>query len=160
MPIRTQYFWIGFVVAQDDVVTRPVRLDQVALKQQRFGLRIDDGDLDASNTLEHGRHLGRLRPRTEIAGHARTQMGRLANVDEHTTRVVHPVDTGTTRERTDQRLEIGSFCGHGVRSQAAIMGSAALPTALSNEHGQLERLLVIETRIHMRAVGALQVGIS
>lgn len=37
---------IGFIIAQQDVIARLVQLNIVMLKQQRFCLRVRDGDIN------------------------------------------------------------------------------------------------------------------
>jgi hypothetical protein len=53
---------VGLVVAEQDVVARRLRLDQVVLEQQRLGLGGDDGGLDATirATMCAMRGLGRF----------------------------------------------------------------------------------------------------
>ena len=83
---------VGLVVAQDDVVGRPLRLDQALLEQKRFRLAAGDGHLDVAH-LGDERHGLRGQSRgAEVGGHPRLQVARLADVEHRPVLAHHPVD--------------------------------------------------------------------
>ena len=50
---------IGLIVSQQDVIGGAFGLNQALLKQQRLGLALNDGDLNAMNFRNHSHGLGR-----------------------------------------------------------------------------------------------------
>ena len=84
----------AFIVTQQHVVSRAIPLDQLRLKQQRFGLAIG----------RHNRHRPRLRnhpletPRKpvdlRIIGHPVLERTCLTNIKHIAAHIMHSVDTG------------------------------------------------------------------
>ena len=72
---------IALVIAEDDVVARLVRLDQVVLQQQRLGFRTRHRRLDPRHLRDHQRGARRVAGLLEIAGDALLQVARLAHIE-------------------------------------------------------------------------------
>ncbi len=97
---------ITLVVAQQDVVARLERLDQLRFQQQRLALGARHGDFHARD-LRHHRGDARLHPRLqEIAADALLQVAGLAHVQQLATGVEMPVDAGRGGERLDEGLAV------------------------------------------------------
>ena len=103
---RTENVGIGFIVAQGDVVARPLRLDQIALEQQRLGLVRRDRHLDARDPLHQRGELGRILAAAEVAADAIAQTRGLADVQQLAVGIVHAIDAGTLRQRRHIALRI------------------------------------------------------
>jgi hypothetical protein len=97
---------IALVVAEEDVVARLLRLDEVVLEQQRLALGARHRRFDSHHLREHHRDPRFVRALLEIARHALLQVARLADVKGFALAVVHPVDAGTMRQRTDQLARV------------------------------------------------------
>ena len=93
---------IALVVAQDDVVARPVLLDQVVLEEQRFGLGMGDGHFHRGGARQESPPL--LVPRTtpQPGGEAPSEVARLADVEDPLVAVDHPVDASPARHRLEK----------------------------------------------------------
>src|SRR5471032_172247 len=72
---------IGFIVAEQDVEARAQGLDQVILKDQRFGFAVGDGGFQPRDTLDHHRDARAAEVFLEVAGDAFLQVARLADVE-------------------------------------------------------------------------------
>ncbi len=74
---------IGFVVAQQNVVTRLLLLDQVVLERERFLLVVDDDVIEIDGLAQQRPGLGVFAGAfQEIRTHSRAQVIRLADVDD------------------------------------------------------------------------------
>ena len=71
---------IGFVVAEQDVVFRRERFDEVVFQNQRFGFALGERDFYARHLFEHQHDARRVVVFLEIAGHAAFEVDRLADV--------------------------------------------------------------------------------
>ena len=117
---------IALVVAQQDVVARLERLDQLRFQQQRFTLGTRHRDLDAGD-LRHHRGDPRLRRRLqEIAADALLQIAGLAHVEQLARRVEVAVDARRRGERAEESLAVegGRVRGLHGRILAAAGGDA------------------------------------
>ena len=92
----------ALVVAQQDVVARPVLLDEVVLEDQRLGVGVDDRDLAAAHLAHHRRDLRRQLVGAKIARHAALEVLRLADVENLAIRIEHAVHAGPRRKRGDE----------------------------------------------------------
>ncbi len=97
---------VALVVAEQDVVARLVRLDQVVLEQQRLAFGARDRRLDPRDLREHQRDPRLVRALLEIARHALLQVARLADVERRAGRVEHPVDARAVRQRGDELARV------------------------------------------------------
>ena len=97
---------IALVVAEQDVVARLERLDQVVLEQQRLAFGARDRGLDARDLRDHHRDARLVRALLEVARHALLQVARLADVERVAGGVLHPVDAGPVRQRRDQLARV------------------------------------------------------
>jgi hypothetical protein len=88
---------IGFVVPQQDVVTRLEGLDPLVLQQQRFTLGPRQAYFHFCNLGDHPHDAVDLRPSVEIRGHALAQVARLADIQGLTRTVTHQVNPGSSR---------------------------------------------------------------
>ena len=89
---------IRLVIAKQDVVARRERLDQVILKQQRFGFGARDGRFDLANARDHHRDARRKQRLRKIARHALFQVARLADVQHVAVLVVVAVHARQVRQ--------------------------------------------------------------
>lgn len=83
---------VGFIITQQDVVARLVELNVVMLKQQRFRLRVRDGDINILNELDQRFGLTGGQVAAKIAGKAFFKIFRLPNIDNRTASVIHAID--------------------------------------------------------------------
>ena len=93
---------IALVVAEEDVVARFLRLDQVVLEEQRLAFRARHRRLDARDLREHHGDPRLVRTLLEVARHALLQVARLADVERRAGGIEHPVDARAVRQRRDQ----------------------------------------------------------
>ena len=82
---------IALVVAEQDVVARLVRLDEVVLEQQRLAFGARDRGFDARDLRHHGRDARLVAGLLEIAGDALLEVARLAHVQRFAGGVEHAV---------------------------------------------------------------------
>ncbi len=83
------------VVAEDDVVARPVLAHQVRLQHQCLELVVGNDVVEVGDLTHEGIRLGIVRPRLlEVRAHAAAQRGRLADVDHLGLGVAIKVDAG------------------------------------------------------------------
>lgn len=102
---------VGLVVAEQDVVARLQRLDEVVFQDQRLGLRARDRDLQPRH-LRH--HLGDARAGQgllEIRRDALLQVARLADIHDLAGRIQVPVHARQMRQVSQERFEI-EVVGH------------------------------------------------
>jgi hypothetical protein len=105
---------VALVVAEQDVVARLERLDQVVLEQQRLGLGTHHGGLHAHDLRDHVADAGAAVALLEIVGNPLLQVARLAHVEHRARRVEIAVDTRQLRQGRDFAEElIGMRFGHG-----------------------------------------------
>ena len=69
-------------------------LDEVLLKQQRFGFAGSDGDLDVGDLVNHRHGLAGQARGTEVTGNPLAQIAGLAHIDHLSTAVQHLIDAG------------------------------------------------------------------
>ena len=97
------------VVAERDVVARPVFLDQFALEQNRFRFAADRVRFKIPCRVEHGARfqigLGQFR-RQEIRAHPFAQVARFADVNHAVEPVAHQVHTRLVRHLVHLLLQI------------------------------------------------------
>ena len=82
---------IGFVVAQQNIVGRPLLLDQGLFKEQRLDFTTRYRDLNIRDACDHGLGLG-IECAAKVAAKACFQAFGLAHVKGLAMRVQHPVD--------------------------------------------------------------------
>jgi hypothetical protein len=87
---------IALVVAQQHVVARPQRLDQLVLQHQRLALAARHGHFDGRDLRNHRRQARLARAAAEVARHPLLQRGGLADVEHGTVGRQHAVDAGLT----------------------------------------------------------------
>ena len=90
----------ALVIAERDVVTRPIFLDEFALEQKRLRLALDRVGLEIPDCIEQGPRLDiglRDFRRHEIRADALPQIARFANVDDATKPIAHQVDARLVR---------------------------------------------------------------
>ena len=102
----------GFIVLQENVVTRAIAADVIGLHQQGFGFAAGGGDVHIGH-LRHHEHDARGKiPREGITRHAFVQILRLAHIEDFAFRIHHAVDTGRVGngfERSTNRLRPDMF---------------------------------------------------
>ncbi len=103
---RDAHVRVGLVVAEEDVVARLVRLDEVVFKQQGLALGARNRGLDLRHLRQHQHDACRVRAALEIACHALPEILRLADIERGAGGVIHPVHAGTMRQRRDQFVRI------------------------------------------------------
>ncbi len=106
---------VGLVVAEDDVVARRERLDEVVLEDQRFGLGARDGDLEVGH-LRH--HHGDARPMVvlgEVRRDALPEIACLPDVKHVAARAEHAIHPRPVRQAGNQRRGIEGALGRGAR---------------------------------------------
>jgi hypothetical protein len=97
---------ITLVVAQDDVVARPQRLDELRLEQQRLCLRARDRRLHARDLRNHRRDARIHLRLEEIAADALFEIARLADVKQPALRIEHAVHARRACERAHEGLAV------------------------------------------------------
>jgi hypothetical protein len=116
---------VALVVLEDDVVARPVLLDQVVLENQRFLLGAGDDVIDAHRSRDQELHRGpAVTTLAEVVPHPRSQRLSFSDIDHPPGFVLEKVDARVGREALGLTPEsIGSTCdlhtcssitGHGV----------------------------------------------
>ena len=134
LPIRNEDIGVTFVVAQQHVIARLLRLDEVVFEQQRLGFRVRHRDLHGRRLAHHGQDaLGQAAP-AEIARHPFFQVTRLADVQQPPVRIEHAVHAGGRRQAGKQRF--------GVQRHFASSRLASRTTA-SNMAGVRRRVWVL-----------------
>ncbi len=83
---------IGFVIAQQHVVTRLIQLDVVMLQQQRFGLCVGHSDIDLLDLGDQRLSFAGSKIAAEIAGKSLFEIFRFSDIDNRPASVIHPVD--------------------------------------------------------------------
>ena len=73
---------VALVVAEEHVVARLMRLDQIVLEQQRFALGAGDGGFHPRHLRDHHRRARMVLGLLEVAGHALLEVARLADLAE------------------------------------------------------------------------------
>ena len=117
---REAHIRIALVVAEHNVVTGLVRLDQIVLEQQRFTFGTRYGRLDIGDVRNHHRCSRMMVGLLKVARHAFLEVARLADVERRPGRVDHAIDARPVRQRREQlaRVEPGGasfgvrFCRH------------------------------------------------
>src|SRR5690606_39270540 len=97
---------IALVVAQQHVVARLERLDQLVLEDQGLGFGAGDRHLHPHGLRQHRHDPRRLRGRIEVAGDAVLQRARLADVQDLVVGADHPVHAGRGTEAARERLSV------------------------------------------------------
>jgi hypothetical protein len=97
---------VALVVAEQDVVARLERLDQVVLEQQRLAFRTRHGRLDTRDLADHHRDPGLVRALLEVVRDPFPQVARLADVERVAGGVEHPVDARPMRQRRDELARV------------------------------------------------------
>ena len=109
------------VVAQPDVVGRPVALDQVVLEGERLHLAVGDHEVEVGDLLDHSGLVELGRPRgLEVGADAVAQHAGLADVDDLALGVLEQVDAGPGRQLLELLGE-----RHGLRPAAAERAGSA-----------------------------------
>ena len=124
-----QHIRIALVVAQQHVVARRQRLDQLVLQQQRFGLGAGDGHVHARHLGQHrldARRLGRV---VEVAGDALAQRAGLAHVQQRVVRRIHAVHARCRAQRGREGLAVEFRLGTAAHSSMGTWLSS--PVAIS-----------------------------
>ena len=106
---------IGLVVAEEDVVARRKRLDQVAFEEERLPLRARHRDLDGPDLGEHDLRARTVVALLEVRRDPFPQIARLADVEHVAGGVEHPVHAGQVGQAGDE----GRGVKHGVAWQRA-----------------------------------------
>ena len=97
---------VGFVVAEQHVVARHQRLDEIVFQQQRLRLGACHSGFDARDL---GNHQARARAGQillEIGGNALLQVACLADINDLAGGIDHAVDAGQVGQRLEERLGI------------------------------------------------------
>ena len=104
----------ALVVAQQDVEGRAVALDQLGLEQQRLGLVVGRDDGHRPGLRDHALQALRQAINLGVVGDAVLQRAGLADIQDVTARILHPVHAGPKRQRRQHvadrrhpRLQIG-----------------------------------------------------
>ena len=90
------------VVAQVDVVTRPVAADEVRFENKRFGLVRGRYPVDGVELRQHDRDLGAgiMRVR-KIGTHPAPEVDGLSDIDQLAIRIFHEIDARSLGEAGD-----------------------------------------------------------
>ena len=83
---------VGFIITQQDVIARLVELNIVVLKQQRFCLRMRDGDINILDERDQRFGLTGGKVAAKIAGKAFFKIFCLPHIDNRTASVIHAID--------------------------------------------------------------------
>ena len=107
---------VGLVVAEEDVVARLVRLDQVVFEEDRLELVVGGDEVDPLDLVDEGHRLGVARAAAdEVRLHAAAQVARLADVDDLVLGVLVQIDAGAVGELFEASFEAFEAI-HEVRS--------------------------------------------
>jgi hypothetical protein len=88
----------AFVVAEQDIVGRPVALDQLRLEQQRLRLGVGGDDQHVAGLRDHALQPLREPRDLSVVGDPVLQRPRLANVEHVALRIEHAVYAGAYRK--------------------------------------------------------------
>jgi hypothetical protein len=97
---------VRFVVAQQNVVARLIKLDVIVLKQQRFGFGMGYGDIDVMDVTHQRFGFSAANVRAKIARKPLFQIFGFADIDNRSGSVIHPVNAGFTGDRTQKDFGI------------------------------------------------------
>ena len=101
---------IGFVVAEQNVVARRQRLDQVVFQQQRLAFGARDGGLDLDDLRHHQPGARRQRGFLEVGGNPLPEIARLADVDHLAARVKHAVHPRKMGQISEEGFGVEQDC--------------------------------------------------
>jgi hypothetical protein len=124
--VGQQYVGVALVVAQQHVVARRQRLDQLVFQQQRFGLGAGDGDVHPRHLRQHRQRARRLGRVAEIAAYTLAQRAGLADVQQAVVGRVHAVDARRGAEPRGECLAIEVRCSAAAHSSMATVLSSPL----------------------------------
>jgi hypothetical protein len=93
---------VALVVAEDDVVARLQRLDEVVLEQQRLGLGARDRGFGPGDLRHHHRRARAVVLLLEIRGDALLEVACLADVDRFALRAEEAIDAGKVGQPGDE----------------------------------------------------------
>ena len=110
---------VGLIVLQQNIVGRPIHLDQIVLEEQRVALCRCHRYLNIGNT-RHQRHgLGRQARRPEVTGDPIFQVFRFADVEQIAVGIEHLIDPRASRQLSE--------IGFGVKGAHTQLGSTGEP---------------------------------
>ena len=101
---------IGFIVAQQHVVSRPVLFNEGVFQDQRFGFGVGHRYVHVGNLLYQHLSFYSIDFFPEIAGYAFFQIFRFTNVNHVTRFIVHAVDTRLMSQVTKKVFSIKCAC--------------------------------------------------
>ena len=101
---------VALVVAQQHVVARLQRLDQLVLQQQRIGLAAGDGGFHPRHLRQHPHDPRRFRRGVEVAPHAVAQGARLAYVEHAAGVIEHAIHARRQWQRGGEGAAVERSC--------------------------------------------------
>ncbi|MNT15312.1 hypothetical protein D3C72_1503600 [compost metagenome] len=113
--IRDFQIRIRLVVAEQDVVARLQRLDQVVFQDQGFRLAVRDGRFQARDALDHHGDAGAGQVLLEITGDTLFKVARLADVQHLVRGVEIAVHAGQVRQLGDGGQHLRAGVGRRLR---------------------------------------------
>ncbi len=116
---------ISFVVAEQNVVARLERLNQIVFQQQRLGLGGCDGGFNARNVRHHQPNARRQITLLEIRRHPLLQRLRLAHIQQLPRRIVIAVHPRQQRQGGKNGMGIESFHKTGRLKRSGIIQAEA-----------------------------------
>ena len=123
-----------FVVAERNVVFRPVFLDQPTLEQDRLGVGADHVQGEIPHRVEQRARLEVGHPRArrgEIVSQPLAQITRLAHINDPAEPVPHEVNPRLVRHLVQAGTEVGLVAGS--RHRPAIIAPPAAPAILASD---------------------------
>ena len=93
---------ITLVIAQNDIETWLVLLDQVVFENQSLGLGVGDRDLYICDQVHHSRRFDGIMAAMKIARYALSQVTRFANVNDFVLRIEHAIDARPMRQGSQE----------------------------------------------------------
>ena len=97
---------VRLVVAQQNIIRRPVSLDQALLQQQRLGFVGGDGGVNLLDAADQCLGLGAQAGFAEVAGQALFKVAGLADIQQCAVGIEHAIDPGFAAGRGEKGARI------------------------------------------------------
>ena len=103
---------IGFIIAQQHVITWLIQLDVVVFEEKRFGFRMSYGDVDLRNIFDQCFRFTAGNLNAKIAGKTLFKVFSFTYIDYGAAGVIHPVDARLAGDRFQKGFRVETLIIH------------------------------------------------